>query len=104
MKCIECGRGYPEDELRYRCECGGLLEDVFDGKNITLWKYESWLPVKKRVLLNKGGMPLYRLKNLGKELGVPKLYAKNEGNNLTGCFILPEPTEPTLEAFKEVIR
>ncbi|MDI3474489.1 MAG: threonine synthase [Thermococcaceae archaeon] len=95
MKCIECGREYPEDELRYRCECGGLLEvvteldkaeDVFDGKNITLWKYESWLPVEKRVSLNEGGTPLYRLKNLGEELGAPKLYAKNEGNNPTGSF------------------
>lgn len=95
MKCIECGREYPEDELRYRCECGGLLEvvtdldkaeDVFDGKNITLWKYESWLPVEKRVSLNEGGTPLYRLKNLGEELGAQELYAKNEGNNPTGSF------------------
>jgi threonine synthase len=95
LKCIECGREYPEDELRYRCECGGLLEvvtdldnveDVFDGKNITLWKYESWLPVKKRVSLNEGGTPLYHLKNLGEGLGVSELYAKNEGNNPTGSF------------------
>ena len=94
MKCIECGREYDERELRYRCDCGGLLEvvtdldraeDVFDGKNVTLWKYESWLPVKKRVSLDEGGTPLYGLKNLEKELGV-ELYAKNEGANPTGSF------------------
>lgn len=94
MKCIECGREYDEKELRYRCDCGGLLEvvtdlekaeDVFDGKNVTLWKYESWLPVRKRVSLDEGGTPLYRLKNLEKELGI-ELYAKNEGANPTGSF------------------
>ncbi len=94
MKCIECGREYDEKELRYRCDCGGLLEvvtdlekaeDVFDGENVTLWKYESWLPVGKRVSLDEGGTPLYRLKNLEKELGV-ELYAKNEGANPTGSF------------------
>lgn len=94
MRCIECGREYDEKELRYRCECGGLLEvvtdldraeDVFDGKNVVLWKYESWLPVKKRVSLDEGGTPLYRLKNLEKDLGV-EIYAKNEGANPTGSF------------------
>ncbi|MCD6372461.1 MAG: threonine synthase [Thermococcus sp.] len=94
LRCIECGREYDEKELRYRCECGGLLEvvtdldraeDVFDGKNVVLWKYESWLPVKKRVSLDEGGTPLYRLKNLEKDLGV-EIYAKNEGANPTGSF------------------
>ncbi len=94
LKCIECGREYDETELRYRCDCGGLLEvvtdlerveNVFDGRDVTLWKYESWLPVRKRVSLNEGGTPLYRLKNLEKSLGV-ELYAKNEGANPTGSF------------------
>lgn len=94
LKCIECGREYDETELRYRCDCGGLLEvvtdlerveNVFDGRDVTLWKYESWLPVRKRVSLNEGGTPLYRLKNLEKRLGV-ELYAKNEGANPTGSF------------------
>ncbi|CAB49948.1 threonine synthase [Pyrococcus abyssi] len=96
LRCIRCGREYPEDEIRYRCECGGLLEvvvdldkvdtKIFDGNNITLWKYESWLPVKKIVSLNEGGTPLYRLNNLEKILGVKELYAKNEGANPTGSF------------------
>ncbi|AFK22587.1 threonine synthase [Pyrococcus sp. ST04] len=96
LRCIRCGREYPEDEVRYRCECGGLLEvvidldkvdtNIFDGKNVTLWKYESWLPVKKRVTLNEGGTPLYKLENLGKDLGIRELYAKNEGANPTGSF------------------
>ncbi|OYT33152.1 threonine synthase [Palaeococcus sp. (in: euryarchaeotes)] len=95
LKCIECGKEYDPKEARYRCECGGLLEvlvdldeveNVFDGKNITLWKYESFIPVEKRVSLNEGGTPLYRLENLQKELEMRELYVKNEGANPTGSF------------------
>lgn len=88
LRCINCGKTYPEDEIRYRCDCGCLLEvvidldnvetGIFDGKNVRLWKYESWLPVKKRVSLDEGGTPLYKLENLGKELGAKELYVKNK--------------------------
>ncbi len=95
LRCIECGREYPEDEVRYRCECGGLLEavieldnveNVFDGRNVSLWKYRSFIPVERRVSLDEGGTPLYRLENLQKELGMRELYVKNEGANPTGSF------------------
>lgn len=95
LRCIECGKEYGENEVRYRCDCGGLLEvvidlgkvkNVFDGRNITLWKYESFIPVERRVSLNEGGTPLYRLENLQKELGIVELYVKNEGANPTGSF------------------
>jgi len=95
LRCIECGKEYDPTEVRYRCECGGLLEvlvdldkveNVFDGKNITLWKYESFIPVEKRVSLNEGGTPIYRLENLQTELGMKELYVKNEGANPTGSF------------------
>ncbi len=95
LRCIECRREYPEDEVRYRCECGGLLEavieldnveNVFDGRNVNLWKYRSFIPVERRVSLDEGGTPLYRLENLQKELGMRELYVKNEGANPTGSF------------------
>lgn len=95
LRCIDCGKEYLENEVRYRCKCGGLLEvvinldrveNVFDGKNITLWKYESFIPVEKRVSLNEGGTPLYRMENLQKELEMKELYVKNEGANPTGSF------------------
>ncbi|WP_461863516.1 threonine synthase [Thermococcus sp.] len=95
LRCIECGREYPEDEVRYRCECGGLLEavieldnveNVFDGRNVSLWKYRGFIPVERRVSLDEGGTPLYRLENLQKELGMRELYVKNEGANPTGSF------------------
>ena len=26
LKCVKCGREYPVDVPRYRCDCGGLLD------------------------------------------------------------------------------
>lgn len=96
LRCVVCGREYPEDEVRYRCDCGGLLEvvidldkvdtSIFNGRDIKLWKYESWLPVKKRVSLEEGGTPLYRLSNLENELKSEGALCKNEGANPTGSF------------------
>ena len=95
LRCIECGKEYSEEEVRYRCDCGGLLEvvidldkveNIFNGKNITLWKYKSFIPVERRVSLNEGGTPLYRLENLQRELEMKELYVKNEGANPTGSF------------------
>jgi len=95
LRCIECGKEYSEEEVRYRCDCGGLLEvvidldkveNIFNGKNITLWKYKSFIPVERRVSLNEGGTPLYPLENLQRELEMKELYVKNEGANPTGSF------------------
>jgi len=95
LKCKECGREYSINEVRYTCDCTGLLEvvidlkkvkDVFDGKNVTLWKYSSFLPTEKKVSLKEGGTPLYRIRNIGKITGMKYLFLKNEGANPTGSF------------------
>lgn len=96
LRCIECGREWSDEH--YTCECGGLLEvrlnldeiDVdfrLDGKNITVWKYRSLLPVKiDPVTLREGGTPLYRAERLEKEVGVRRVYVKHEGLNPSGSF------------------
>ncbi len=95
LKCVECGKEYPMDEVRYTCDCGGLLEavidldkveDVFDGRDITLWKYQSFIPVKKRISLKEGGTPLYRVRKIEHVAVMRELYVKNEGANPTGSF------------------
>lgn len=87
LSCMICGRKYDINEIVYRCSCGGLLdvvidvekvENVFDGRDITLWKYRSFLPAEERVSLREGGTPIYELSQ-----GV---YLKNEGANPTGSF------------------
>ncbi|MFN3527554.1 MAG: threonine synthase [Candidatus Altarchaeaceae archaeon] len=96
QKCIKCGKEYQE-EIRYTCDCNGLLEILYDYENLkfdinlarkrefNLWRYEELLPVKKIVSLNEGGTPLYECKNLGKILNI-NLFVKNEGANPTGSF------------------
>lgn len=96
LRCIECGK--EASESQYVCECGGLLEVEFkldevevdfslDGKNITVWKYRSLLPVKiDPVTLKEGGTPLYRAERLEKELGIRRVYVKHEGLNPSGSF------------------
>lgn len=96
LRCIECGK--EADESQYVCECGGLLEVEFrldevevdfslNGKDITVWKYKSLLPVKiDPVTLREGGTPLYRAERLEKEIGVRRVYVKHEGLNPSGSF------------------
>jgi len=103
QKCIVCGNEYTIDDVRYTCECGGLLEISYDyekikenvsreslrKREIGVWRYLDYLPVKdskKIVSLCEGGTPLYKCDNLAKELGLKELYVKNEGANPTGSF------------------
>ncbi|WP_243670145.1 threonine synthase [Methanoculleus chikugoensis] len=57
---------------------------------LSVWRYRELLPVRgEPVSLQEGGTPpLYHLKTIGKELGLPpELYAKHEGGmNPTGSF------------------
>jgi threonine synthase len=101
LRCIQCGREYPSDEVRYRCRCEGLLEavcdldalevdrDTFGRRPLGVWRYREFLPTPERtpiISLQEGGTPLHRAENLGKDLGLQELYIKNEGVNPTGSF------------------
>ncbi len=95
LRCIECGK--KADESSYTCECGGLLEVIFDlnavevdfrldGKDMHVWKYRSLLPVNiEPVTLKEGGTPLYKAKRLS-ELVKAEVYVKHEGLNPSGSF------------------
>ncbi|MEM1578392.1 MAG: threonine synthase [Archaeoglobaceae archaeon] len=96
LKCIECGSEV--EDSSYVCNCGGLLEVIFDldrvevnfrldGKNLSVWKYRNLLPVKiDPITLKEGGTPLYRVEGLEKELGIRRVYVKHEGLNPSGSF------------------
>lgn len=52
-------------------------------------KYLDFFPIRDRskiITKSEGGTPLYHCETLGKELGLPHLYIKNEGMNPTGVF------------------
>lgn len=100
LVCVSCGAEYPADEIIYNCSrCGHLLAvqyplDEIHVKKVTwakrplsVWRYRELLPVTiEPVTIHEGGTPLYHLKKIGKELGLPHLYAKHEGMNPSGSF------------------
>ena len=100
LRCFNCHTKYPRSRTKYNCDnCGGLLEITFtiqhiknpQWKNRTLgvWKYRELLPIdhtKNVVTLSEGGTGLHRCQRLGKQLGLRKLFVKNEGENPTGSF------------------
>lgn len=97
LKCRECGKLYPALALHV-CEfCFGPLEVDYNydeiKKNISreriekgpksLWRYADLLPIEgiPTVGLYAGLTPLVHAKNLGAELGLNKLYIKNDTVN-----------------------
>jgi len=100
LKCVGCGTEYPADEIIYHCpKCGHLLavrypldaiqveKATWAKRPLSVWRYRELLPVTiEPVTLQEGGTPLYHLKKIGEELGLPHLYAKHEGMNPSGSF------------------
>lgn len=97
LKCRECGKLYPTDPLHV-CEfCFGPLEVDYNYDEIkrhisreriesgpkSLWRYVDLLPIEglPTVGLFAGFTPLIEAKNLGRELGLKKLYIKNDTVN-----------------------
>jgi len=95
--CRECGKEYPAVSLHV-CElCFGPLEVQYNYKEIqasltrkkieqgpkSLWRYVDLLPImgEPTVGLHAGFTPLVRAKNLGDELGLDRLYIKNDTVN-----------------------
>lgn len=99
LRCRECGMEY-EPTFRYVCEeCFGPLDvgyrearvrrDTFAGRGQTYWRYRELLPVLDRanmVDIGTGMTPLIRAERLGGELGIDRLYIKNDSVNPTFSF------------------
>ena len=95
--CRECRKEYPPVSLHVCDMCFGPLEVQYNYKAIksrisrktieagpkSLWRYIDLLPIQGEptVGLYAGLTPLIRAKNLGDELGLDKLYIKNDTVN-----------------------
>jgi threonine synthase len=104
QECINCGSKYAVDEIVYFCKkCGDLLEIKYDYSELaralkksewkkaplSVWRYKDLMPINdfsRIVSLNEGGTGLHPCPRLGKQLGIRRLYVKNEGENPTGSF------------------
>lgn len=97
LKCRECGRDYPKEPKHVCAFCFGPLEVAYDYDKIkkalsrkiiesrgpNIWRYRELLPVDGDPVVGHhvGFTPLVRAENLGKLLGVKKLYIKNDSVN-----------------------
>jgi len=93
-----CGYSAPGDKLASLCPtCAQPLSVRFDASvprtTVTsawsLWRYAAalpMLPADARVSLGEGATALLELPELAREIGVRKLWVKDEGQNPTGSF------------------
>ncbi len=116
LQCIECDRNYPANEIRYMCDCGGLLDvwhdlealrphisrGLFDGRlsgapgprvapttNSGVWRYrEIILPTVLENIVSRpeGNTPLYDHPCISDFTGIGNFFLKHEGENPTGSF------------------
>lgn len=102
LRCRECGHTYDLQPSNV-CEwCFGPLEVFYDYETIkkhisrkhieagppTMWRYEDLLPTDAAtaVDIGTGYTPLVRAPNLGRALGLNRLYIKNDCANPTWSF------------------
>jgi len=107
FRCIDCGSVY-EPGIRFRCDCGGLLDvvhefgdvdrEVFDGRlgsrrgpySSGVWRYKEIInpaiDLGHVVSRPEGNTNLYSHLRLGEYTGLEGLAVKHEGENPTGSF------------------
>jgi threonine synthase len=97
LKCRECGQEYPISPLHVCEMCFGPLEVGYDYARIkaaisrsliekrahNLWRYRELLPVtgESDIGPNSGFTPLLKVERLGAELGIKRLYIKDDTVN-----------------------
>jgi threonine synthase len=104
LECSKCGKKFDADKLQTVCDsCGKPLLVRYDlgsageaisrndlpRREASMWRYWEVLPVKDRenvVTLGEGWTPLTQVPRLGKAVGVPDLWVKDEGIIPTGSF------------------
>jgi threonine synthase len=103
IACPRCDRRFALAQLLNLCACGSPLLVRYDlkkaatvfskaalqGREPTLWRYREVLPLKEddnRVSLGEGFTPLLEAKTLAREIGLRRLWIKDEAQNPTGSF------------------
>jgi threonine synthase len=102
LRCRECHREFPLVAAHVCDFCFGPLEVSYDYDGIrrhvtresiaagpaSLWRYRDFLPcdADSAIDIGAGFTPLIHAKNLGKALGLPKLYLKNDTMNPSWSF------------------
>ena len=103
-KCVRCGKTYDAVPDLTNCECGGILDIVYDydyiksvltkeklakRENRSMWRYRELLPVEETTPdtpLRVGWSPLYEEPKLAELLGIKRLWVKDDGQNPTASL------------------
>ena len=107
FQCSQCGRKYEPEKVTYTClTCGGNLDthfsfeanpaevnqaEILESREASLWRYAPLLPVPdvgfENTPLHRVGLtPVYQPESLRKELGMKKLFIKDESCNPSASF------------------
>jgi threonine synthase len=104
LECSKCGKKHDADVIQTVCkDCGKPLFARYDlkavsesvtkedlaNKEASMWRYLELLPVKQQknvISLGEGWTPLIPVRRLGKCIGLPDLWVKDEGVIPTGTF------------------
>ena len=103
LYCSSCGKAHESRKLINLCDCGKPLMVAYDldraattltreslaGRVASLWRYQEVLPLHDQVnklTLGEGMTPLLKAERLGAQLGLSRLFIKDEGVNPTGSF------------------
>ncbi len=115
LKCIECNQEYNIHTIRYRCDCGGLLNVSHDMEKLKkrgaeewkslftaryrsaphpfdsgIWGKKEWVLPEIRndliVSLGEGATPLIPSASLAREFGTGTLHIKQSGISHSGSF------------------
>ena len=103
-RCVKCGKEYEATANLTNCECGGILDIIYDYDYIktvltketlanrddrSMWRYRELLPIEDTTAntpLRVGWSPLYEADRLAAELGIGKLWVKDDGQNPTASL------------------
>ncbi len=103
-KCTRCGKTYEAVPDLTVCECGGILDIEYDYGYIktrltkealagrgerSMWRYKELLPVEESTAptpLRVGWSPLYEESQLAEQLGLKRLWVKDDGQNPTASL------------------
>ena len=103
-KCVRCGKTYEAVPDLTSCECGGILDIVYDYDYIrtrltreklagrteqSMWRYRELLPIEETTEptpLRVGWSPLYEEPRLAEALGLKRLWVKDDGQNPTASL------------------
>lgn len=104
LACAKCGAGHEPNRLHNLCvKCGKpllvrydiksaartLTQESLSQRSANLWRYREVLPVEHQenaLSLGEGWTPLTRAARLADQLGLNRLYIKDESLNPTGSF------------------